>query len=257
VARPPATPAGRSPSGWDGHPRRRPRELARNGGAAGIGPNALRPPTGKPPAPSRPSWPWTFGCAPVVEAKLALCWSSEQIAGWLQMTYPNDATMRISHETIYLRLYVQDRRALRGDLRRCLHRPGDAPPAWQAPPPRAAVSSSTPSRSAGGPPLQPAARSQDIAKATGCSASPPRRSLPCSSGPVVCGRFLGSLAMKGTSLYISSREQRSPAGDRGRLRPYVGKGGPVGRMLEAVGISRESVKLFSEYLSGSLEFGRG
>jgi IS30 family transposase len=59
-----------------------------------------------------------------------LCWSPEQIAGWLQMTYPNDATMRISHETIYLRLYVQHRRALRGDLRRCLHRPGDAPPAW-------------------------------------------------------------------------------------------------------------------------------
>jgi IS30 family transposase len=42
----------------------------------------------------------------VVEAKLGLCWSPEQIAGWLQMTYPDDATMRISHETIYLSLYV-------------------------------------------------------------------------------------------------------------------------------------------------------
>jgi IS30 family transposase len=56
----------------------------------------------------------------VVEAKLALCWSPEQIVGWLPMTYPDDPTMRISHETIYLSLYVQRRRALRGDLRRCL-----------------------------------------------------------------------------------------------------------------------------------------
>jgi IS30 family transposase len=31
-------------------------------------------------------------------------WSPEQIAGWLQMTYPDDPSMRISHETIYLSL---------------------------------------------------------------------------------------------------------------------------------------------------------
>jgi Homeodomain-like domain len=56
----------------------------------------------------------------VVEAKLALCWSPEQIAGWLRVAYPDDPTMRVSHETIYLSLYVQRRRALRRDLRRCL-----------------------------------------------------------------------------------------------------------------------------------------
>jgi IS30 family transposase len=56
----------------------------------------------------------------VVEAKLRLCWSPEQIAGWLPLAYPNDPTMRISHETIYLSLYVQRRGVLRGDLRRCL-----------------------------------------------------------------------------------------------------------------------------------------
>jgi IS30 family transposase len=56
----------------------------------------------------------------VVEAKLGLCWSPEQIAGWLPLAYPTDATMRISHETIYLSLYVQRRGALRGELRRCL-----------------------------------------------------------------------------------------------------------------------------------------
>jgi transposase, IS30 family len=72
----------------------------------------------------------------VVEAKLALRWSLEQIAGWLRVTYPDDPTMRISHETIYLSLYVQRRGALRGELRRCLRSgPGDAPPARQAPTP--------------------------------------------------------------------------------------------------------------------------
>jgi IS30 family transposase len=56
----------------------------------------------------------------VVEAKLALPWSPEQIAGWLGVTYPDDLTMRISHETIYLSLYVAHRGTLRRDLRRCL-----------------------------------------------------------------------------------------------------------------------------------------
>jgi Helix-turn-helix domain len=56
----------------------------------------------------------------VVEDKLALRWSPEQIAGWLRLTYPDDPSMRISHETIYLSLYVQRRGALPGGLRRCL-----------------------------------------------------------------------------------------------------------------------------------------
>lgn len=40
----------------------------------------------------------------VVEAKLGLCWSPEQIAGWLRVSYRDDQSMRISHETIYLSL---------------------------------------------------------------------------------------------------------------------------------------------------------
>ena len=36
----------------------------------------------------------------VVEAKLALRWSPEQIAGWLPLAYPQDPVMRVSHETI-------------------------------------------------------------------------------------------------------------------------------------------------------------
>jgi IS30 family transposase len=44
----------------------------------------------------------------------------EQIAGWLRVSYRDDQSMRISHETIYLSLYVAHRGALRRDLRRCL-----------------------------------------------------------------------------------------------------------------------------------------
>ena len=56
----------------------------------------------------------------VVEAKLALRWSPQQIAGWLPLAYPQDPVMRVAHETIYLSLFVQSRGALRRELQRCL-----------------------------------------------------------------------------------------------------------------------------------------
>jgi IS30 family transposase len=56
----------------------------------------------------------------VVEAKLALRWSPQQIAGWLRVAYPEDAVLRVSHETIYLSLFVQSRGALRRELHHCL-----------------------------------------------------------------------------------------------------------------------------------------
>ena len=43
----------------------------------------------------------------VVEAKLLEYWSPTQISGWLVETFPDDAEMRVSHETIYLSLFVQ------------------------------------------------------------------------------------------------------------------------------------------------------
>ncbi|MYQ89939.1 IS30 family transposase, partial [Streptomyces sp. SID4946] len=46
----------------------------------------------------------------LVEAKLALCWSPEQIAGWLRRQFPGDTAMQISHEAIYLSLYDPRRR---------------------------------------------------------------------------------------------------------------------------------------------------
>ena len=56
----------------------------------------------------------------VVETKLALRWSPEQIAGWLPRAYPQDPVLRVSHETIYLSLFIQSRGALRRELQRCL-----------------------------------------------------------------------------------------------------------------------------------------
>ena len=58
----------------------------------------------------------------VVEAKLELRWSPQQISGWLVGDFPDDPEMRVSHETIYLSLFVQSRGALRKELTRYLRR---------------------------------------------------------------------------------------------------------------------------------------
>jgi transposase, IS30 family len=47
-------------------------------------------------------------------------WSPEQIAGRLIEEFPDDESMRISHEAIYQALYVQGRGALRRELTACL-----------------------------------------------------------------------------------------------------------------------------------------
>jgi IS30 family transposase len=51
-----------------------------------------------------------------VEAKLELDWSPEQVARWLVRSFPDEAEMRVSHETIYLSLFIQARGALRKQL---------------------------------------------------------------------------------------------------------------------------------------------
>ena len=56
----------------------------------------------------------------VVEAKLELCWSPQQISAWLRIHYPDDKEMHVSHETIYMSLFVQGRGALRRELHRNL-----------------------------------------------------------------------------------------------------------------------------------------
>jgi IS30 family transposase len=50
----------------------------------------------------------------------ARAWSPEQIAARLPVDFPDDPTMRISHEAIYQALYVQGRGALRRELTACL-----------------------------------------------------------------------------------------------------------------------------------------
>ncbi len=56
----------------------------------------------------------------VVEDKLAQWWSPQQISGWLKEAYPGVEEMWVSHETIYLSLFVQGKGALRHELTRCL-----------------------------------------------------------------------------------------------------------------------------------------
>jgi IS30 family transposase len=47
-------------------------------------------------------------------------WSPEQISNRLRVDFPDDETMRISHEAIYQALFIQGRGALRRDLVACL-----------------------------------------------------------------------------------------------------------------------------------------
>jgi IS30 family transposase len=67
-----------------------------------------------------------------VAAKLALEWSPQQIAGWLRHVYPDNPEMHVSHETIYLSLFVQSRGVLKKALmahlrqRRTYRRPKNA-----------------------------------------------------------------------------------------------------------------------------------
>ncbi len=54
--------------------------------------------------------------ARVIAAKLTLEWSPQQIAGWLKISYPEDESYHVSHETIYRSLFVQARGALKKEL---------------------------------------------------------------------------------------------------------------------------------------------
>jgi len=52
----------------------------------------------------------------IVASKLILDWSPKQISGWLKTQYPDDESMRVSHETIYRSLFIQARGALKKEL---------------------------------------------------------------------------------------------------------------------------------------------
>jgi IS30 family transposase len=50
----------------------------------------------------------------------SLAWSPEQIANRIKLDYPDDESMRISHEAIYQSLYIEGRGALKKELVWCL-----------------------------------------------------------------------------------------------------------------------------------------
>jgi transposase, IS30 family len=54
------------------------------------------------------------------DRRWARSWSPEQISGRLRRDFPDDESMRVSHEAIYQSLYVQGRGALRRELTACL-----------------------------------------------------------------------------------------------------------------------------------------
>ena len=93
------------------------REVARNGGS------------GRYRAEASERAAWARACRPkrcklagnqrlreTVAGKLAEDWSPQQISRWLVRTFPDEPEMRVSHETIYLTLFVQARGALKREL---------------------------------------------------------------------------------------------------------------------------------------------
>jgi len=52
----------------------------------------------------------------ILTSKLSLDWSPEQVSGWLKAEYPDDESMRVSHETIYRSLFIQARGVLKKQL---------------------------------------------------------------------------------------------------------------------------------------------
>jgi IS30 family transposase len=57
---------------------------------------------------------------PRQDRRWAVSWSPEQISNRLRIDFPDDDSMRLSHEAIYRALYVQGRGALRRELVACL-----------------------------------------------------------------------------------------------------------------------------------------
>lgn len=68
-----------------------------------------------------PNVPWAGRRhGPRADRRWGTCWSPEQISQRLRLDYPDDESMRISHETIYQSLYVPGRGALTRELTACL-----------------------------------------------------------------------------------------------------------------------------------------
>ena len=93
------------------------RELNRHGGRCGYrASEADRRAWQRAPRPQRCKLARHPPLASIVAEKLRQEWSPQQIAGWLKLAYPHDETLRVSHEAIYLTLFIQARGALKREL---------------------------------------------------------------------------------------------------------------------------------------------
>lgn len=80
----------------------------------------VRRPNGTP-VPGPEAAPWKGRNKPRrQDRKWATAWSPEQISNRLKFDFPDDESMRISHEAIYQALYIQGRGALKRELVACL-----------------------------------------------------------------------------------------------------------------------------------------
>ena len=97
------------------------RELARNGGRVGYRAHrADRTACRRARRPKPSKLAVNDQLRMVVEEKLGEWWSPQQVVLWLKRTYPDDQEMYVSHETIYLSLFVQGKGGLRRELTECL-----------------------------------------------------------------------------------------------------------------------------------------
>jgi IS30 family transposase len=102
------------------------RELHRNRERGAIRPGFYRATLAQAKAEERARRPKTSKLAaqPQLQAEIQTMleqrMSPEQISGRLPLLFPDDETMRVSHEVIYQSLYIQGRGALRRELTRCL-----------------------------------------------------------------------------------------------------------------------------------------
>ncbi len=70
--------------------------------------------------PSRRSWRSARGCGPRSKRGWRSCGHRKRSASSLRADHPGDPEIRVSHETIYMSLFVQGRGALRKELTACL-----------------------------------------------------------------------------------------------------------------------------------------
>src|SRR5258705_13348757 len=97
------------------------REVARHGGRAPYRASAADQQTCASALRPKPCRLATHGrLRDAVASKLMQDWSPKQISGWLKQEYPDDPSLRVSHETIYRSLFIQARGALKQELMRHL-----------------------------------------------------------------------------------------------------------------------------------------